>query len=219
MKAVVLRAIPAVVGCLVLAGCAEPKPAPYVGFAARPYLQPNDGPGAGTIPYRYTSDADWSHYDRAILEPVSLYQGADNQFGTMSMRNRTALAQYAQEAFAKALQDRFTLVTTPGPGTLRIKVTLTGAATSTPVISTFAHLDIGGNLYNGIQAARGEGGLMTGWMMDAVEISDATSGQLLAAYEEKRHPNAFNPMATFGALAAARTGLDKAAAALAKYLR
>lgn len=220
MKTVMLRAMPAAVGCLMLAGCAGPQPAPYTGLASSTYLKPASGEGAGRTPYRYDAAAvDWSQYSRAILEPVALYQGPDSQFGKMSMADRQALARYAETAFAKALKGRFTLVSEPGPGTLRITVTLTGAATSTPVLSTLAHVDIGGTLYNGVQAARGEGGLMTGWVMDAVEITDATSGQLLAAYEEKQYPNAFNPMATMGSLAAARAGLDKAAAALTERLR
>jgi hypothetical protein len=98
-------------------------------------------------------------------------------------------------------------------------VTLTGAKASTPVISSLAHLDIGGNLYNGVQAISGGGGLMTGWVIYAVEIQDASSGQLLEAYEEKQYPNALNPMATFGSLAAAKTGIDKGSDALANRLQ
>ncbi|GAB0116270.1 lipoprotein [Acidisoma sp. 7E03] len=202
-----------------LAACAGPQPVPYTGLASSAYLRPASGEGAGRTPYRYDGAVDWSQYRSAILEPVAIYQGADNQFGTMSGEARAALAHHAQAAFAQALQRRFTLVTEPAADTIRIKVTLTGAATSTQVLSTLAHVDIGGMLYNGVQAARGKGGLMTGWVMDAVEITDAESGRLLLAYEEKQYPNAFNPMPTFGALAAARAGLDKAADGLAARLQ
>ncbi len=60
---------------------------------------------------------------------------------------------------------------------------------------------------------------MTGWVIYAVEIQDASSGQLLEAYEEKQYPNALNPMATFGSLAAAKTGIDKGSDALANRLQ
>ncbi|HEX3982386.1 MAG TPA: DUF3313 domain-containing protein [Acidisoma sp.] len=219
MKTVLSKAIPAAVGCLLLASCAGQPPVQYSGLSSSAYLKPNEGEGSVKIPYRYASEVDWSRYQNAIVEPVVVYRGADNQFGTMSDESRQELARYMQVAFTNSLWRRFILVKDAVPGTVQIKITLTGAAASTPVLSTFAHLDIGGNLYNGVQAIRGEGGLMTGWVMYAVEIHDASNGQLLEAYEEKQYPNAFNPMATFGSLAAAKTGIDKGSDALADQLQ
>ena len=219
MNAYLMKSIPAAVGCLLLVSCAGPQPAPYAGLSSSAYLKPNHGADSGKIPYRYKTAVDWSRYQNAIIDPVVIYSGPDNQFGSMSDESRQDLAQYAQTAFTNSLTRRFVLVKDPGPGTVRIKVTLTGAKASTPVISSLAHLDIGGNLYNGVQAISGGGGLMTGWVIYAVEIQDASSGQLLEAYEEKQYPNALNPMATFGSLAAAKTGIDKGSDALANRLQ
>ncbi|MCB8880176.1 DUF3313 domain-containing protein [Acidisoma cellulosilytica] len=214
MKTVIGRLLPAVVGCLVLAGCAGQQPAAYTGLSSSSYLKPNDQDGSGKMPFRYRTTVDWSQYHNAVIETVAVYGGPDNQFGKMSDQDRQALARYTQTALTKALAKRFALINDPIPGTVRIKMTLTGAAGSAAVISSVAHLDIGGNLYNGIQAIRGKEGLMTGWVMYAVEISDASNGKLLEAYEEKQYPNAFNPLPTFGALAAAKTGIDKGSDAL-----
>jgi len=95
---------------------------------------------------------------------------------------------------------------------------LTGAVKSTPVLSTAMHVDLAGNLYNGVQAVRGGPGLMTGSVMYSVEIYDAQSNQLLDAYVTKQYPNSENVMASFGSLAAAKTGIDKGANALAEAL-
>lgn len=219
MNAYIMKSIPVAVGCLLLVSCAGQQPARYAGLSSSAYLEPNKGEGAGKIPYRYQTAVDWSRYQNAIIDPVVIYSAQDNQFGTMSDESRQELAQYAQTAFANSLARRFVLVKDPVPGTVRIKVSLTGAKASTPVISSLAHLDIGGNLYNGVQAISGGGGLMTGWVIYAVEIQDASSGQLLEAYEEKQYPNALNPMATFGSLAAAKTGIDKGSDALANRLQ
>lgn len=204
---------------LALAACAGPQPAPYRDLAATPFLKPNPNDSSGKIPFLYTENADWSKYHSVMIEPVTVYDGPDQQFGKMSMEDRAALAQYMQTRFAKALAKRFTVVELPGPDTLRIKLVLTGASTTTPVLSTFSRIDMAGSLYNGVQAVSGGEGLMTGWVMYAAEIRDGGSGRLLEAFETKQYPNAYNIPATFGSLAAARTGIDKGAQALVGALQ
>ncbi|HWT99240.1 MAG TPA: DUF3313 family protein, partial [Terriglobales bacterium] len=69
------------------------------------------------------------------------------------------------------------------------------------------------------QSVRGGEGLMTGSVLYAVEIYDAETTRLLAAYVTKQYPNAYNVGATMGSLAAAKTGIDKGADALATEVR
>ncbi len=206
----------AALGCALLTGCASPQPVAYTGLSAASYLKPQaDG---GPTPYRYSAGANWAGYSKVIIDRVDIYQGPDNQFGDMSVTDKAALAQYMQEQFAIALGKRFTITNMPGADTLRVKLTLTGAET-TGLIGIFAHIDMAGNLYNGIQAVRGKEGLNTGWVMYAVEVSNSTTGKLLEAFEEKQYPNAFNIAAAFGSLSAAKTGLDKGADHLAAQLK
>lgn len=214
-----IRPALALCASLALTACAGPQPAPYRDLAATPYLKPNTGDDSGKVPFRYTTDVDLSKYHSVLIEPVTVYNGSDQQFGKMSMEDRTALAQYMQKRFAETLAKTFTLVELPGPDTLRIKLVLTGASTTTPVLSTFSRVDMAGSLYNGVQAIRGGEGLMTGWVMYAAEIRDGGSGRLLEAFEAKQYPNAYNIPATFGSLAAARTGIDKGAQALVENLQ
>ncbi len=124
-----------------------------------------------------------------------------------------------QQRFSKALAKRFTVTSTPGPDVLRVKLTLTGADTNTAFLSPLAHVDIGGNVYNGVQPVRGKEGLMMGWVMYAMEVENSANNQLLEAYEAKEYPNAFNIAATFGSLTAAKTGIDKGADMLAAQLQ
>ena len=49
-------------------------------------------------------------------------------------------------------------------------------------------------------------------------VYDALSRQLLSAYITKQYPNAMNVGASFGALKAARVGIDKGADALVEQL-
>jgi hypothetical protein len=204
---------------LALTACAGPQPAPYRDLATAPYLKPNPDDTTGKIPFAYSENTDWSKYRSILIEPVTIYDGPDEQFGKLPKQDRTALAQFMQTRFAQALAKRFTLVELPGSDTLRLKLVLTGASTTTPVLSTLSRFDMTGGIYNGVQAIRGQGGLLTGWVMYAAEIRDGSTGKLLEAFEAKQYPNAYNLPATFGSLAAARTGIDKGARMLTEQLQ
>jgi hypothetical protein len=200
-----------------LAACARPEPVAYAGVASAAQLAPNPRDDSGRIPFRYATQADWRAYGSVIVDPVTIYRGADAQFGDLSEADKAELAAYMQTRFEEALQRRRANVA--APGTLRLRLTLTGATASTPVLSTLTRFDIGGGVINGVQAVRGGQGLFTGDVSYVVELLDAASGRLLEAQVTRQYPNAYNIPATFGALAAARAGIDKGATALAAQLR
>jgi hypothetical protein len=210
----------AVCAGLTLTACTGPQPAPYQDLASASYLKPNPDDGSGKVPFLYSENVDWSKYRNVLIKPVTIYEGSDHQFGKMPMQDRMALAQYMESSFAKSLGKHFNLVALPSPDTLELTLVLTGASTTTPVLSTFSRIDLGpGTLINGVQAIRGQDGLLTGWVMYAAEIRDSDNGTLLEAFEAKQYPNAFNIPATFGSLAAARTGIDTGAGTLAEELQ
>jgi hypothetical protein len=100
-----------------------------------------------------------------------------------------------------------------------MRLTLTGAATTTPVLGTLSRFDIAGAVYNGVQTARDGEGLMTGSVIYTVEIFDAPSSRLLGAFVSKQYPSPYNIKASIGKLAAAQAGIDKGADALMAQLR
>ncbi|OWJ63532.1 DUF3313 domain-containing protein [Inquilinus limosus] len=204
---------------LALAGCGNAAPVAYSGIASSAQLAPNPQDDTGHIPFRYATPVDWRSYNRIIVDPIVVYRGADNQFGDMSEADKAELAHAMQMAFVEKLKTRFALAADPAPGTLRLRLTLTGAATSTPVLSTFTRIDIGGGLYNGVQAVRGGEGLFTGSVIYAAEIYDAPTNRLLNAFVAKQYPGSMNIGATFGSLDAAKTGLEKGADALVAQLQ
>jgi hypothetical protein len=170
------------------------------------------------VPFEYWAQANWRSYSTFILEPVAIYQGADNQFEKVSEEDKTALAQYMQTRFTAKLGTRFKSVATPSSNTLRIKVTLTGAKDTKRVVSTFTRFDMLGTPYNVVQAARGREGAFTGSVSYAVEIYDASTNQLLGAYVTKQYPNPYNLKATLGKKKASMAGIEKGADQLLAYL-
>jgi hypothetical protein len=219
-----LKTIIKTCGCLILASgllssCTTADPVVYRGLASAQHLRADTTDSSGRVPYRYTSNVDWTQYDKVIVDPVSIYRGEDNQFVKLSDGDKTELATYMHEKFTEKLRTRFSIVGSPIAGTLRIHLTLTGAKMTTPVLGPFSHLDVGGGVYNTVQATRGKEGSMTGSVSYAVEIYDAKTSTLLSAYVTKQYPNAMNVGATFGALKASQVAIDKGADALLAQLR
>jgi len=204
---------------LLLAACGSAEPVAYTDIASSPQLLPNMDDSSGRMPYRYTTTVDWRTYSRVIVDPVAIYRGRDNQFGDMSESDRAVLAGYMQAQFTEKLRRRFQLAVDPAPNTLRVRLTLTGAATTTPVLGPLSRFDLAGGVYNGVQSVRGGEGTFTGSVVYAVELYDASTNRLLGAYVSKQYPNSLNIGASFGALAAAKTGLEKGADALVAQLR
>lgn len=219
MKITFKAGIALILASSALASCTTADPTAYTGLASAAHLKPDPADRTGRVPYRYNSNIDWKQYDKVIVDPVTIYRGQDNQFVKISETDKAALASYMQSQFAAKLGARFSVVGTPTPGTLRVHLTLTGAKTTTPVLGPFSHLDVGGGVYNAVQAARGKEGSMTGSVAYAVEIYDASSNQLLSAYVAKQYPNAMNVGASFGALKASKVAIDKGADALLEQLR
>jgi hypothetical protein len=202
---------------LTLAACAGVQPVPYTGIASSSQLRQNRD-GDSKVPYQYAAPVAWSRYTQVLVDPVVVYQGNDNQFGDMKGADRDELASYMGKTFAEKLATRFQIAKQPGPDTLRVKLTLTGAEKTTLLVGQFMHFDLAGNLYNGVQSIRGGQGAFSGSVSYAVEIYDSKSGQLLKTFISKQYPNAMNLPAAFGSLSAAKTGLDKGADALVAQL-
>ncbi|WP_018610204.1 DUF3313 domain-containing protein [Uliginosibacterium gangwonense] len=214
-----LRQLSVIILLASLVGCASVQPTAYSELSSSAQMAPNPNGTSDRKPYRYTTQFDHQKYKSIIIDPVTIYHGADHQFADMDEVDKIELAQYMQSTFADTLGKRFELVRTPRPDTLRLKLVLTGADTSTPVLSTLLHFDIGGGLYNVVQSVRGREPLLTGSVMYAVELYDASNNQLLNAYLTKQYPRAMNITASFGSLHAARTGIEKGANALLEEIK
>ncbi|EJT03924.1 hypothetical protein RCCGE510_17096 [Rhizobium sp. CCGE 510] len=202
-----------------VAACSTPDPTVYSGLASASQLQPDMADKTGRVPYRYQTNVNWSQYARIIVDPVTVYNGSDNQFGKVPETDKALLANYMQAQFTEKLKTRFAIVSTSAPATLRLHLTLTGAKATTAVLGTVSHIDVAGGLYNTVQAARGREGSMTGSVNYAVEICDAASNRLLSSYVTKQYPNAMNIGASFTAMEASKVGIRKGAEALLAELK
>jgi len=218
-KFMMMRQLLLILVCATLAGCGTAKPVVYNGISSSAYLKPDPEDKSGRKPYSYAISVNWRAYYNVIIDPVTIYQGSDHQFGDMPESDKAALANYMEAQFVEKLATRFHVTTNPAPNTLRVKLTLTGAAKTTPVLGPLSRIDLMGGLYNGVQSVRGGEGTFTGSVIYVAEIYDAATSQLLSAYITKQYPNSLNIGASFGALGAARTGIEKGAEKMVEQLK
>ncbi|MCQ9156853.1 DUF3313 domain-containing protein [Acidomonas methanolica] len=200
---------------IVLIGCTA-DPRKYQGLRSSEQLAEQK---KGDFKYEYISpDFNAATYNSAIVDPVEIYNGDDNQFGSVSQKDRTYLADYINKVFPKTISKQYTLTTEPGPNTLRIHITLTGIKKSTPVLSTLSHASSFGLVTNGVLQAVGENGTAYGAVYYAVEIFDSQSSRLLYAHVTVQTPDALDVTASFGYLDAAREGVRIGAQHLVRKL-
>lgn len=204
------------IAILACAACATTKPVAYSGLASSSQLRANTSDESGRIPYAYLTDVTWRAYDNVIVDPVTIYNGADNQFEKIQESDKQTLARYMEEQFSNSLSQRFKLVNTALPRTLRVRLSLTGAKRTPQVVGTVTKIDLMGGPYNVVQGIRGKEGAFGGSVSYAVEIYDAATNELLSAFVEKQYPNAMNMKASFGALAASKADIRKGAEELAE---
>jgi hypothetical protein len=115
--------IPALLGSLIAlvacAGTAVVEPSGFLGDYSQ--LKPGRGDQAQLI--YIDPEADFSPYQRVLVEPVEVWQraaGSDAPAGELA-----SLADDLGSALRKQLALEFELVDSPGPGTLRIRTAIT----------------------------------------------------------------------------------------------
>ena len=219
IKSRVLRCLLPVICVIGMAGCAGTTPVHYQSLDSTAHLTTNAQSQDKHVPLYYSApDAQLSRYTHVMLDTVTVYGGEDQQFGKLSAADRQQLAEYMQMQFGQTLGQKYVLTSVAGPDTLRIHLTLTGASTSVPVLSTVKQILPVGAVLGTLKSAADKPSRSLGSVMYAVEIYDSQSDRLLRAFVAKQYPAAENIPASLGSLSAAETGIKKGAKALLTQL-
>lgn len=197
--------------CGAIAGCATTQPVPYGGLASAEQLRPNAGDKTGRVPYSYSTAVTLRDYSSIIIDPVQVYRGQDSQFEEVTDDEKAMLAAYMQGEFESRLRNRLRISRDAGWKTLRLKLTLTGAKSSTRFLSTVSRFDLVGGPYNIVQSIRGKEGTFTGSVSYAVELYDASTNLLVSAYIAKQYPSPMNISASLGTMDASKAGIRNGA--------
>jgi hypothetical protein len=161
-------------------------------------LQPG-GPNDVLLVYRNPA-ADWQAYDKVLLEPVTLWRSGKNSLAPIPDDDLLRLANDFDAAVRQRLGTHFTLVDAPAPGVLLVRLGITEARASDPVLDVLTATG-----ETTVPAASGSGPLSPELQkfVDAAaiegELRDAQTKTLLAQGVDRRRPGAA-PIATWGDL-------------------
>ena len=162
---------------------------------------------------------DFNKFTSIMIAPVTIYDGADTDWGNTSPADRTAIANHLETAYSRAIAQNMRVVNRPGPNTLLLRMQLVGVESNLPVASTASRVIPAGLVVNLVNQAAGQPGTFTGSVTTAFTLYDSTTNTLLAASVDKKFPQAFNITATFTTVAAAEAAIDQGAAGVGRTLQ
>ena len=114
-----------------------PTPASYAAFLTHAdQLQPVPGIDGA---YRWIDPKfSMAQYHKILLERIQVQPASDAEYKAVDPAQLKALVDYFQQAIVKALGDAYPVVTQPGPGVLRVKITLVDLVPTKPEMSVVA---------------------------------------------------------------------------------
>ena len=187
-KLIAIFSLLVICGIFLVSGCTKVKQArkaPKSGFLGD-YSQLEERGGDRAMLVYVNPDADFSLYDKVILDSVSIWYTENSKLQDIPEAERDNLAHYFYSAVRKQLEKNWQIVEEPGKDTLRLRLALTEAIGANMemnnitsylpparLLSETANLTTGSHLFVG--EAAGE-----------MEILDSTTGTRLGAFVDKR---------------------------------
>jgi hypothetical protein len=154
--------------------------------------------GSGDLPYVYRNpDARWNAYDKVLLEPVTLWRSGRHALAPIPEEELLRLVSHFEAAVRRRLGDGFELVDQSSEGTLRLRLAITEARASDPVLDVLTATDEG-------ELLRSRGVLgpeMRKFLEDAAiegELRDAETNALLTQGIDRRRGGYPRPLSNWG---------------------
>src|SRR2546428_5871533 len=131
-----MKALVAMLLVLVAVGCAHRHAAPaeeMSGCLDEYALLREGGPNDPALVY-LAPDANWAAYDKVLLEPVTLWRSGRKSLEPVPKEDLLRLVSDFQSAVRTGLGEGFRIVDQAGPGVMRIRLAITDARASDPVL-------------------------------------------------------------------------------------
>jgi hypothetical protein len=140
--------------------------------------------GDDTASLRYVNPAaQWTQYQKVIIDPVTFWGGETTK---LSAADQQTLVNFFSQQLNEALKKKFEVVTQPGPGTLKLSVALTDAEAATPGLRSVSMLIPQAHLISNLKYLATGSLPFVGAAQVEGKITDAVTGQLLAAAVDRR---------------------------------
>ena len=138
----------------------------------------------------------FTQYRTVIVDATTVYNGPDAQFDGITPEDRAKYAAAITDELRMELAKTFPAPARAQADTLRLHVTLLGATKTKGGIATATRLTTVGFGLSALKSAMGKPGTLTGSMLYAVEVYDASTNELLIAAVRRRTPDPLDIPAT-----------------------
>jgi hypothetical protein len=125
----------------------------------------------------------WSSYNKIMVAPVTFWASDDSK---VSAADQQALCDYAYNVLVKDLGKNFAVVDQPGPGVMKLSIGLTDATSAIPVLRSISVVVPQARALSAIKMAATGTYSFVGSAQGAAKLNDSVTGQLLAAWADKR---------------------------------
>lgn len=170
--------------CLGCAGGQQAGPGKTAGFLGDYSILEESSAGGARLRY-VLKGVDWQDYDKIFLDPIQFWRGADVQAG-LSTTEAQRLANYFHSALYDRLSRDFGMVSMPQPGSLRISIAFIRLGKRNVALDTVSTYVPQARLMSELKGAFTGRPAFVGEAFVEGKISDATTGQLLAAAVDTR---------------------------------
>ncbi|MEA3410585.1 MAG: DUF3313 domain-containing protein [Pseudomonadota bacterium] len=172
-----------------LSACANTRQARDVhpsGFLGTDAVKLQKGGKGMPALYYLKPGVDWSKYDKMLLDPVTFWDAPDGKDRGVSKEDAQQVVNYFHGLIYTTFSKEMKMVTTPQPGTIRVKVAITKAEKSHVVLDLVSTIEPQARVLSGLKDLVTGKPAFVGEAAIAVKINDATTGDLLAEAVDER---------------------------------
>jgi hypothetical protein len=163
-----------------------PAPPPPSGFLGSDYslLAAPAGDSGQKAMLVYTNmNANFTSYNKIMIAPVTFWAGDDSK---VSAADQQTLCNYFYTVLQKDLSKNFVIVDEPGPGVLKFSAALTDASSAVPVLRSISVVVPQARVLSAVKMLATGTYAFVGSAQGEAKLTDSVTGQLLAAWVDKR---------------------------------
>ena len=162
---------------------AAPPPSGFLGSDYSLLAAPAADSGQKAMLVYTNPTANFSQYNKIMIAPVTFWGGDDTK---VSAADQQALCDYFFNVLHKDLSKNFVIVDQPGPGVVKFSAALTDASSAVPVLRTISIVVPQARALSTIKMAATGTYAFVGSAEGEAKLTDSVTGQLLAAWADKR---------------------------------
>ncbi len=172
-------------GMMFLAGCASAPP--KTNFLGEYYKNLEPGPEGGAKKRWVKPGVDFTKYKKFMVDYVVFQLADDSESKVINGAEMKTMGDVCTLAIIEALQDKYPIVSEPGPDVLRFRFAIVDLKQSRPVlsaVSTVVPIGLGISL---VKKGATDSWTGSGATTSQLMVIDSTTNEVLAAAEDEYH--------------------------------